>query len=320
MKMLVSTGPKATTLIDVEKPVLPGSRDMLVKVHYCGVCMSEHYAWSTAAPGRSYGHEGVGVVEVIGSDVTKFKVGDRVSGLLAGTGEYEILYEDYACKIPDHVTDEQAIIEPLMCLISAVSKVRLPTMGTRVAVVGCGYMGCGAISLLKLRGAYVVAVDIRPESLENAKRYGADEVYLPSELPENYTTDQSATEGFETVMEWGETEESLDLAIHMTSQCGQLCVGAYHTGGKRLVDVQLLNVRAIDMLSTHPREDYYNRKGIAEAIRLLDEGKWSFCNVPTKIWPITQFDQAHEELPNKFGKYLKSIVDWTKFDGEAYII
>jgi len=47
--------------------------------------------------------------------------------------------------------------------------------GTVVAGVGCGYMGCGAISLLKLRGAYVVAIDIRKESLDNAKKYGADE-------------------------------------------------------------------------------------------------------------------------------------------------
>ncbi len=53
----------------------------------------------------------------------------------------------------------------------------------------------------------------------------------------------------------GETEESLDLAINLTAMCGRLCIGAYHTGGKRLVDVQQLNIKAIDCLSTHPREN-----------------------------------------------------------------
>ena len=32
------------------------------------------------------------------------------------------------------------------------------------------------------------------------------------------------------------------------------------------------------------------------------------------------FDQAHEELETKFGKYMKSLVDWTKTEGEPYII
>ncbi len=319
MKKLITTGPKTTVLTEVNKPTVKGAYDVLVKLHYCGICMSEHYDWSTAKEGSTFGHEPVGVVEAIGEKVTRVKVGDRVSGLFPGTAEYILAEEFRVFKLPEQVRDDQGVLEPLSCLISAVSKARLPMMGTRVAVVGCGYMGCGAISLLKLRGAYVVAVDIRPESLVNAKTYGADEAYLPDQLPEGYLA-KGREGGFETVMEWGETAESLDLAIHMTKMCGQLCVGAYHTGGKRLVDVQRLNVMAIDMLSTHPRESDMNLKGCEEAVRLLASGNWSFSNVPTKVWPITQFDRAHEELSEKFGKYLKAVVDWTALDGEAYII
>ena len=121
-------------------------------------------------------------------------------------------------------------------------------------------------------------------------------------------------------MEWGESAESLDLAINMTRQCGQLAIGAYHTGGKRLVDVQMLNVKAIDCLSTHPREVDINLKGYANAIKMLAADAWNYKHVPTKIYPITMFDQAHEELETKFGKYMKSLVDWTKTEGEPYII
>ena len=319
MKKLIMQGPKTSTLVDVEKPIC-GDNDILVRLRYCGVCMSEHYDWSTAKPGQTFGHEPVGVIVEVGKNITSFKVGDRVSGLFSGAAEYALTGEVGLFRLPDDITDEEAVLEPLSCLISAVSKVRIGYIGMHVAVVGCGYMGCGAISLLKKRGAYVVAVDIRRESLENAKRYGADEVYTPDELPGNYRTGNNmAKNGFELVMEWGETNESLDLAINMTRMCGQLAVGAYHTGGKRLVDIQQLNVKAIDMLSTHPREGDFNLTCCKEAITLLQNG-WSFAKVPTKIYPISQFDKAHAEETEKFGKWMKSLVDWSGREFEPYII
>jgi threonine dehydrogenase-like Zn-dependent dehydrogenase len=328
MKKLIMQGPKKASLVDVPMPEIVSPDHVLVKNRYCGVCMSEHYAWSTAEEGKSFGHEPIGTVVAVGDAVTKVKVGDRVSGLFWGQAEYAIAKEADIFAIPDGLRDSDAILEPLSCLVSAVSKVRIPVVGDRVAVVGCGYMGCGAISLLKARGAYVVAVDIRPESLENAKRFGADEVYTPDQLPAHYKDVpgqnigfQSAGLGFKTVMEWGETNESLDLAINMTRMCGQLCIGAYHTGGKRLVDVQQLNVKAIDCLSTHPREVDINRTACQNAINMLMDGTWKFKNVPTKVYPIAKFDQAQEELETKYGKYMKAMVDFeAPEDMEPYII
>lgn len=327
MKKLLMKGPMQSEVVEAEMPKIQHPKQLIVKNRYCGVCMSEHYDWTTAKEGQTFGHEPMGVIAEIGSGVTKFKVGDRVSGLYSGNSEYALSDEDHVFLIPDNIPDEAAVLEPLSCLISAVSKVKIPMVGERVAVVGCGYMGCGAISLLKLRSAYVVAVDIRKESLENAKKYGADEIYTPNELPKHYFDIpgqnlgfQTEGHGFKLVMEWGETNESLDLAIRMTRMCGQLAIGAYHTGGKRLVDVQQLNVKAIDCLSTHPREADMNIRACELAIRMLSDGSWNYKHVPTKIYPITQFDKAQGELPQKFGKYMKALVDFTKTEGEPYII
>ena len=96
--------------------------------------------------------------------------------------------------------------------------------------------------------------------------------------------------GFEMVMEWGETNESLDTAIQLTRMCGQLCVGAYHTGEKRLVDVQQLNIKAIDMLSVHPREANLTDTGARNAAEMLGRGTWNYKNVPTMIYPMNRFD------------------------------
>ena len=104
--------------------------------------MSEHYDWSVAYEGQTFGHEPIGIVEEVGSNVKNFKAGDRVSGLFAGNAEYVKARECDVFVIPDDVLDEDAVLEPLSCLISAVSKVKIPVIGEKVAVVGCGYMGC----------------------------------------------------------------------------------------------------------------------------------------------------------------------------------
>jgi len=321
MKKQIMEGPGKSVLVEVDRPEIQKDTEILVKLLMVGVCMSEHYAWSTAKAGTEFGHEPLGEVVAVGSAVTKVKVGDRVGSGCRGCAEYFVADEQDVVKVSDCLQNHEAILEPLQCLVSAVSKVRQPVIGEKVAVVGCGYMGCGAISLLKMRGVQVVAVDIRPECLTDAKRYGADEVYTPDTLPAEYTTvgGREFETGFPVVMEWGETNESLDLAIRMTRMCGQLAIGAYHTGGKRLVNIQMLNFKAIDCLSVHPRETELNRKAIALAEQLLVNG-WCFRHVPTKVYPVTKFDEAQRDLTAKYGTYMKAVVDWTTFDGDPYII
>ena len=327
MKKLMSVAPQKTEWVDANEKQITKPSEVKIKLTYCGVCMSEHYDWLTATKPRRFGHEPVGIVVEIGSDVKKVQVGDRVSGLFDGSAEYAVSDEVNVFKLPDSISDTEGVLEPLACLISAVSKVRMRVVGERVAVVGCGYMGCGAIGLLKLRGAYVVAVDINPESVKNALKYGADEAYLVEDLPQRYRyipgsglNFDGEPGGFPLVMEWGETNESLDLAIQMTAQCGQLAIGAYHTGEKRLVDMQQLNVKAIDCLSTHPRERDLSMEGCKNAIRLMESGAWNYKHVPTKVYPRSRFDEAQADLPNKFGKYLKAVIDMSGKEFEPYIV
>ena len=326
MKKLVGVSPCKTEIIEVAEPQITNPTQVKIKLKYSGICMSEHYDWSIGK-NKPFGHEPVGVVVEVGEDVKSVKEGDRVSGLFDGNAEYAVTCEQNVFKLADNISDTEGILEPLSCLISAVSKVRIRMIGERVAVVGCGYMGCGAISLLKKRGAYVVAVDINPESVKNALTYGADEAYLVEDLPENYyyipgqgLNFDGTPGGFPLVMEWGETNGSLDTAIRMTQQCGQLAIGAYHTGGKRLVDVQMLNVKAIDCLSTHPREVDLNREGCKNAVKMMADESWNYKHVPTKVFPLSMFDVAQGELQTKFGKYLKAVVDFTNGEFEPYII
>ena len=115
MKRIVAVGPKKCVVEDftVNGCFVPEIKDdqILVKIKYVGVCMSEHYAWSTAKPGQCFGHEPMGIVEKVGKNVTEFKPGDHVCGLwgntLPGAGalcEYSIASRwDAIMKVPENL-------------------------------------------------------------------------------------------------------------------------------------------------------------------------------------------------------------------------
>ena len=85
--------------------------------------------------------------------------GHRVTGLGGGYAEYILMNPRCTVHVPDNLSDEDAIAEPLSCLLSAASKMPILVPGDPVAVVGAGYMGLGMISLFKLKGAgKIVAV------------------------------------------------------------------------------------------------------------------------------------------------------------------
>lgn len=327
MKHVVMTGPRQSSICEISAPV-PGDSQVLIKLKYVGVCMSEHDAWAAASPGDAFGHEPLGTIMRVGKNVTGYAVGERVSGLWGGTlpgaggmVEYAVATPecDTIVKVPEGFRDEDFILEPLSCLMSAVSKTRTSMPGTTVAIVGCGYMGCGALSLLKACGCRIVAIDIRKECLQDALRFGADEIYLAEEAQSHFA-DNPDFPGFDVVMEWGETSEALNLAIGLTRQCGQLCVGAYHTGGNRHIDMQQLNIKAIECLSVHPREAGLNQTGAINAAGLLKSGMWKFLNVPVKIYPYTQFDLAQAELKTKYGSYMKALINMERDDFAPYIL
>ena len=70
-------------LEEKEKPVLQEEEDAIVRVTLASICSSDihikHGAVPRAVPGITVGHEMVGIVEEVGSKVTKVKSGDRVA-------------------------------------------------------------------------------------------------------------------------------------------------------------------------------------------------------------------------------------------------
>lgn len=203
---LVAPG-RPLELHDLPVPV-PGPDDVLIRVRAAGICHSDvHYRAGTSpvAPlPMTLGHEVAGVVESVGPTVKNFRAGERVCvhylatcgccswcadghEQFCGTGEmigkhrpggfaeFIVMPARSVFKLPDAVSFAHGAV--LMCssatALHALRKARLRA-GESVAVFGLGGLGASAVQLARTLGASVVyAVDLQPDKLALAKKFGA---------------------------------------------------------------------------------------------------------------------------------------------------
>jgi len=199
-------------------PIRPlESGEALVEVEYCGLCHTDlHVAAGDFGkkPGRVIGHEGVGIVTKIASDVKSLKVGDRVSiaWFYAGCGVCEycisghetfcrnavnsgytvdggmaeqcIVKADYAVKVPDGLDPAQATSVTCAGVTTYKGiKVADTKPGQWLAVFGIGGLGTLAVEYgKKVFNNKVVAISNSDSQLELCKKLGADLVVNPKKV------------------------------------------------------------------------------------------------------------------------------------------
>lgn len=301
-------------MAEAETPNL-GPGEALVQVSLCGVCASELHGWAEGRPSYPVrlGHEPLGVVAGVGPGVTRFREGDRVTGLFkAAYADYCVASEDILLPVPANVHNEAALGEPLACLVNAQRRTPVE-LADRVAVIGLGYMGLGMLQLLKLRGpSRIVAIDVREDARTAAKALGADEVYNPSDLPPDVLLtsfgDWQSDRGFEVVVEGSGTQAGLTLAGEMVRPHGVLSILGYHQGGPRQVDVGMWNWKAIDVVNAHVRRRADLMESMRIGLDLTARGLIDLGALVTHRYGLDEVDRAYTDLMEKPAGFIKAVV------------
>ncbi|MBB6636616.1 NAD(P)-dependent alcohol dehydrogenase [Cohnella thailandensis] len=198
--------------------------DVLIEIKYAGICHSDiHTArgeWGPVQYPLVPGHEIAGIVVKIGSEVTKYAVGDRVGVgcmvdscrecancrqgeeqycLNGNTGTYAaidrygqytqggysthiVVTEDFVVRIPDGI--ELDVAAPLLCAgITTYSPLRHwgAAPGKKVAIVGFGGLGHMAVKLAHAMGAEVTVLSQTLSKKEDGLRLGADRYYATND-------------------------------------------------------------------------------------------------------------------------------------------
>ncbi len=224
MKSVIYVGDGKVELQDVPKPELVDPTSVLVKVHLSTLCGSDVHVLKgeqiNINPPFPLGHEAMGTVEEIGSAVKNIKVGDRVAvppaiycgccfncgndvpgwcenggvmGHGSGWGGLDGCLSEYVrvpradsclCKVPDNVTDEQALfVGDILTTAYSCAVDGSIQHGDTVVVYGLGPVGqCAVLCSRLFSPLRVIAVGGRDKSrTELAAKIGADVTLLSSE-------------------------------------------------------------------------------------------------------------------------------------------
>jgi threonine dehydrogenase-like Zn-dependent dehydrogenase len=322
MRASVIVGPQKSEVIQVPVPSI-GDEEVLIRIKYCGVCASELHPWMEGAgwleaSGKRpiFGHEPVGVIEKVGALVGGFRVGDRVTGLIQNAfAQYAKVHYRKIVKVPDCLDDMEALGEPLSCLMSGADRTPV-SLGDDVAIVGVGFMGLGFLQLMRLKGAgRIIAVDMREESLEHAKLFGADEVYTPQNIKLEYKVTEwghmdQGIKGIDVCVEATGSQGGLQLAGDMTAVHGILSVVGYHQGhgGMRNVNMELWNWKAISVINAHERRSDVHIKQMEAGLKLIANEKLNMKDLITQVFGLDEVDKAYNAIRTKPTGFIKSVI------------
>lgn len=123
------------------------------------------------------GYSTSGIVADVGSDVTGFKVGDRVACAGGGYASHaEMIYvpRTLAVKLPDNVSFEAGAFATVGAIALQGIRQAEVVVGHNVAVLGLGLLGQLAAQMLKASGCRVMGIDLNPARVELALACGAD--------------------------------------------------------------------------------------------------------------------------------------------------
>jgi L-iditol 2-dehydrogenase len=258
MKTLLLTKYNHLEIQDSPVPV-PGPNEILVRVVACGICGSDVHGYDGSSgrriPPIVMGHEAAGIIAALGSEVTNFSKGERVtfdSTISCGACEFCARGEVNLCNnrqvlgvscrdyrragafaefvvVPAHIVyrlpqsisfAEAALLEAVAVAVHAVSLAEIAPNCTAL-VMGAGTIGLICLQALRVAGCSRVFIADPDESrLELAKTFGATEVLSsPSEFIERVKRPSNG-EGVDVVVEAVGRNESIATSIESVRKGG----------------------------------------------------------------------------------------------------
>ncbi|HEV2362735.1 MAG TPA: L-threonine 3-dehydrogenase [Caulobacteraceae bacterium] len=342
MKALVKSKPeRGLWLEEIPDPVI-GINDVLVRVRYTGICGTDlHiYQWDewarkTIPVPMAIGHEFVGEIVAVGSNVNDFFPGDLVSGeghvvcgrcrncltgrrhLCASTqgvgvnrpGAFAELISLPMSNIWRHhhgINEEvAAIFDPFGNAVH--TALSFPVLGEDVLITGAGPIGIMAIPVVQHAGArHVVITDVNPFRLELARKMGATLAINSKETSLAEVQKQlNMAEGFDVGLEMSGNAQALREMISNMSHGGKIAIlGIPAT--ETMIDLRQVIFDMITLKGVYGREMYETWYKMSV---MLESGV-DISPVITHRFRYDEFERGFEAMVS--GQAGKVILDWTK--------
>jgi len=327
-----------TVIKDVDKPLL-GSKEVLIKVCYAGICGSDLHIFNDAHAFRKppviIGHEMTGIVVETGNSVNKIKVGDKVTVLplkscnkcrmceeghgqlcqnktvpgmknwLGTFVEYFNTDEELVYKLDDKVGLKTGVIaEPLAVAVHALNKIS-KNQRNSLLILGGGTIGMLTLLAAKQEGfKNIMLTDIVDYNLDMALSCKADIVVnvLKEDLG-HVVRKELGPEKFDAVIVTASAPNILDQAIENVGSARTIVYVSMIT--KPLTfDTYPIVYKEINLVGSL----IFDGKDFIKAIKLLNQNTSDYEKLITHCYEIDQVQNAFEMMESKKEGYVKVVV------------
>jgi threonine 3-dehydrogenase len=341
MKALVKAEPApGLSLQDVPVPEI-GINDVLIRIEKTSICGTDlHiYLWDEWA-GRTIpvpmhiGHEFVGAIAEIGSNVHDFKPGDLVSGeghvvcgrcrncmagrrhLCMNTSAVGVnragAFAEYLCIPmtnvwycdPEIPTDVLSCFDPLGN--AAHTALSFDVLGEDVLITGAGPIGCMATAIVRHAGArHVVVTDVNPYRLEIARKMGATlTLDVRSETIEDAQNKLGMREGFDVGLEMSGNPDAFRSMLRNACHGAKIALLGILPGDAG-IDWDLVIFNGLTIKGIYGREMYETWYKMTVMI----QSGLDITPVITHRLHYTEYEKGFEAM--RSGRCGKVILDWT---------
>lgn len=314
-------------LLEKDPPELVNPRDAIVRVTLSSICSSDlhikHGSVPKAIPGITVGHEMVGIVEAVGTQVTTVKPGDRVCvnvetfcgtcffcrhgyvnnctdanggwalGCRIDGGQTELVRVPYAdqglTKIPDEVTDEQALfVGDVLATGFWAARISEITPEDTVLILGAGPTGLCTLLCTRLKHPKKIIVCEQDAGRASfvAKHY-PDVLLCGPETCRQFVLKHSEHGGADRVLEVAGGEDSFRLAWECARPNAVVTVVALYE-----------NNQILPLPQMYGKNLTFKTGGVdgcdcAEILELIRQGKLDTTPLITHRFPLSEIEQAY---------------------------
>jgi threonine 3-dehydrogenase len=318
-----------------------GINDVLIKIKKTAICGTDIHIWNWDAWSQRtipvpmvIGHEFVGTVAAMGSNVHDLEIGDLVSGeghIVCGRCRNCLAGRRHLCRDTKGVgvnrpgAFAEYLCIPVTNVWHADSSIPLDTLaifdpfgnathtalsynvlGEDVLITGAGPIGVMATAIVRHAGArYVVTTDVNPYRLELAKRMGASRVVnVAKESIGDVQRELGMKEGFDIGLEMSGNGSALKEMIANMCHGGRIALLGIPTG-ELAIDWNTVIFNMLTIKGIYGREMYETWYMMQS---MLHSGL-DISPVITHRFPIADFRDAFEVMAS--GSSGKVILDWT---------
>ncbi|MEL0034810.1 MAG: L-threonine 3-dehydrogenase [Gammaproteobacteria bacterium] len=318
-----------------------GHNDVRIRIKKTAICGTDihiynwdKWAQDTIPVPMTVGHEFVGVIEEIGTEVKGFKVGDRVSGEghitcghcrncragkrhlcrnTVGVGvnrpgafaDYLVIPADNAFKIPDDISDELAsIFDPFGN--AAHTALSFDLVGEDVLITGAGPIGIMAVAICRHVGARnIVITDVNEYRLGLAEQMGATRTVNVSHQSLRDTMNEiGMVEGFDVGLEMSGVGAAFEEMLEVMNHGGKVALLGIPSPGT-IIDWNQVIFKGLQIKGIYGREMY---ETWYKMVAMLQSGL-DISPIITHQYKVAEFQQGFETMLS--GKSGKVILDWS---------